>query len=129
MAAENNNSKIAIILLRGLVNVSHDVKETLKLLGLHRKFACVIKSDTKEIQGMLKRVKDHVTWGTIDDETYKQLVDSRGVTDSQGNMKRFFRLSPPKGGFERMGTKKHFSQKGALGNRKKKINDLLKRMI
>jgi large subunit ribosomal protein L30 len=44
-------------------------------------------------------------------------------------LKLFFRLQPPRKGFERKGIKVQFSQGGVLGYRKEKINDLLRRMI
>ena len=44
-------------------------------------------------------------------------------------MKPFFKLNPPKKGFERKGIKVPFAQGGVLGYRKDKINNLLMRMI
>ena len=44
-------------------------------------------------------------------------------------LKQFFRLHPPVGGFERKGIKKPYSIGGALGYRKEKINDLIKKML
>ena len=55
-------------------------------------------------------------------EFKKSLKDIPGV-------KFFFRLSPPRKGFERKGIKVPFSLGGVLGYRKEKINDLLMRMI
>jgi large subunit ribosomal protein L30 len=52
------------------------------------------------------------------------LKEKRGAEDQ-----KVFRLSPPRGGFERKGIKTPFTMGGALGNRKEKINDLIKRMI
>ena len=52
----------------------------------------------------------------------KELKDIPGV-------KLFFRLKPPRRGFERGGIKKPFVLGGALGYRKNMINDLIKRMI
>lgn len=52
----------------------------------------------------------------------KELKDLPGL-------KLFFKLTPPKGGFERKGTKRPFSLGGALGYRKEKINDLIKKML
>jgi len=43
--------------------------------------------------------------------------------------KRFFKLCPPVGGFERGGIKKPYSLGGVLGYRKDNINELIKRMI
>jgi large subunit ribosomal protein L30 len=50
------------------------------------------------------------------------------LKDVEG-LKKFFRLNPPKKGFERKGIKKPFNVGGALGDRKDKIGDLLGRMI
>lgn len=52
----------------------------------------------------------------------KELCDVPGL-------KNFFKLCPPKGGFENGGTKKLYSLGGVLGYRKDKINELLLRMI
>jgi len=52
----------------------------------------------------------------------KELKDIPGL-------KNFFKLSPPRKGFERKGIKVPFAQGGVLGYRKDKINDLIKRMI
>jgi len=44
-------------------------------------------------------------------------------------LKNFFKLNPPRKGFERKGIKVPFSQGGVLGYRKEKINDLISRMV
>ena len=44
-------------------------------------------------------------------------------------LKNFFKLCPPRGGFEKNGIKKQFSLGGALGYRKEKINELIVRML
>lgn len=53
---------------------------------------------------------------------------NKNLKDIPG-LKLFFRLSPPRNGFERKGVKVQFSQGGVLGYRKDKINDLIMRMI
>ena len=65
----------------------------------------------------------------IDEETLKELLDKRSEPSSEDpkKTKKFFRLSPPKGGMRSI--KKPFSKGGALGNRAEKINDLIKRML
>ena len=126
---QKNEKKVAIILIRGLVKVRHDIKKTLILLGLQKKFACVIKTKDKETLGMISKVKDYITWGEINEETYNQLVEKRGLKSSDGSLKKYFRLHPPRGGFERKGTKTGFTAGGALGYRGEKINDLMQKMI
>ena len=69
----------AIIRIRGTVDVPPDVKHTLKLLRLHKKFHCVLyPSSLPGIDGMLHKVKDWVTWGEIDKETLVKLLRVRG---------------------------------------------------
>ena len=83
--------------------------------------------------GMLNKTKDFITYGEIDEDTLKELREKRleKTKDKQGKEveKKFFRLSPPRGGFERKGIKASFNIGGVLGPRGDKINDLIKRMI
>jgi len=155
-------TRIAIIRISGEQGLNEKVKTTFKLLNLHKKYSCVVVSNTPQLEGMLKVIKDNVTWGEIDKETISLLLEKRGrlpgnkpltskyvtekikldlekfaegifaennnIKDVEG-LKSFFRLMPPRKGFERKGTKRHFSIGGALGYRKNKINDLIQRMI
>ncbi|MEM4259668.1 MAG: uL30 family ribosomal protein [Candidatus Woesearchaeota archaeon] len=121
--------KIAIIRIRGDVRIRNVIRDTFKLMGLYKKHNCVILDSIPSNMGMVEKVKDFVTFGEINDETYKLLIEKRGEKNSEGKIKKTFRLHPPIGGYERKGTKKSFTQKGALGYRGEKINDLIKRMI
>jgi len=69
---------IAVIRIRGRVDVPPDVKTTLKLLRLHKKFHAVIIDDRPSYLGMLKRIQDYVTWGEVDCETLALLLRRRG---------------------------------------------------
>lgn len=121
--------KLAVILIRGRIGFKQEIKDTLDMLRLYNKHNCVIIPENKVNLGMLQKVKDAVTWGTIDAETEKELLDKRGKKDSEGNVKKTLTLNPPRGGFERKGIKTPFGLGGALGNRKEKINDLIKKML
>ena len=48
---------------------------------------------------------------------------------ADAGIKPFFRLAPPRQGFGKIGIKKGFAEKGALGYRGKEINALLKKMM
>jgi len=122
-------SKIAVILIRGLIGVRHDIRETLYYLNLKKKHACVLVEDTPSVRGMLKKINDVATYGEVTEETIKALKDKREVKRADGTSKKFFSLAPPKGGFERKGIKQPFSVGGALGYRKEKINDLILKML
>lgn len=141
-------SKIAVVRVRGVINLRGDIKDTLNLLRLYRKNYCIVAEDTPSYKGMINKAKDYVTYGEIDDKTYKELVDKRGeeykgreedrkckirykkfiLVDGK-KIKPFFRLNPPRKGFGRKGIKVSYRAHGALGYRGEKINELLKRMI
>lgn len=123
MSEDNNSKKIAVILLRGLVGVKSDIKDTLRMLNLQKKNACVILDDTLVVRGMLKKCENYITYGEVSDEVMNELKEKRP------SAKKFYSLHPPRGGFERKGIKKPFNLKGALGYRRDNINVLIKKMI
>lgn len=122
-------SKIGAVLVRGMVGVRKDIKDTLKMLNLTRKNTLVISEDTPSILGMFQKCKDVITYGNISDETIEEIKKKRKNVQIRNKKILVFRLSPPKGGFERKGIKKHFKAGGALGLRRKGIDSLVKRMI
>lgn len=66
-----------MIRIRGEVHVDKGVLTTLKMLRLFKKHNCVIVPDTPHYVGMINKVKDHVTWGEIDEPTLKLLLEKR----------------------------------------------------
>ena len=115
--------KLAVIRLKGVIGLKKGIKDTFRTLNLPQKFACSVVEDTLVNRGMLIKVKDFSTFGTVDDSTI-ELLKKR---EEKG--KKFYRLHAPIGGFERKGTKKSFNQGGALGDRKDKMGELIKRMV
>ncbi|MEZ0290451.1 MAG: 50S ribosomal protein L30 [Sulfolobales archaeon] len=70
---------LAIIRLRGRVDVHPDVEYTLRLFRLYRKFhATLYPSELPGLEGMLKKIQHWATWGEIDLETLVELLKSRG---------------------------------------------------
>lgn len=139
--------KLAVVLVRGEIDLEQPLKKTLRLLGLHRKNHCVVVDDAPITKGMLAKVKDYVTWGVVTEETYNELISKRGkefksrpadrkekynyrVLEYHGKKyKPYFALNPPLKGFGRKGVKVAFKAGGGIGDRGDKINDLLLRMI
>ena len=143
-----HGEKLAAIRVRGITGIKTKIEDTMNMLRLYKNNYCIVLPNSPIYIGMLKKAKDYITWGEIDDETFKVLVDKRGEeyhgreTDSKGKIKyndfvvvdnkkikKSFRLNPPRKGFERKGIKHSFQQGGVLGYRGEKINDLIKRMI
>ncbi len=137
----------AVIRIRGGANTRSDIEETLKLLRLHRKNHCILAKDSPAMKGMIRKVKDYVSYGEISDENLKMLISKRGRKEGDKKLtseevekvfseikssrkpeiKPVFRLTPPSGGF-RKSIKQHYPQ-GEVGYRGKEINTLLVKMI
>ena len=148
-------NKLAVVLIRGTVNTHPDVRKTLELLRLKKKHTCVVVENNDIALGMIKKVKDYVTYGPIDEKTFTQLVENRAQTTTdvkidaaniakaffagevklrdfpeQYSIKPFFRLHPPKGGYERGGIKTPFTKGGVLGKRdQESMQNLITKMI
>ena len=67
-----------VIRIRGSVNMRHDFKKTLESLNLSRVNHAVVVPEDQYYEGMVKKVKDFITWGKIDKETLHQLMNARG---------------------------------------------------
>lgn len=140
---------LAVIRVRGSVNVAKDVQDTLKMLRLNRVNHCVIIPENPNYIGMLHKARSYITWGKVSKETIESLVAKRGrlpkderVPEKEAKeiakrivkegsakdlgIKPVFRLSPPSKGYRSI---KLPYPKGDHGNRGEKINELLKRMI
>lgn len=69
---------LAVIMVRGGININRGIKDTLKMLNLTKVNHCVFVPETKEYKGMLQKVKDYVTWGEIDSDTLTEMIKERG---------------------------------------------------
>ena len=147
MTEKSTAGRLVVVLVRGMVSMTQDAKDTLQMLRLTHKNYAVVVNNTPPMMGMINKVKDFVTCGEISDDTFKELVAKRGleflsrVEDSKKkytyktlvvngkHYKPYFRLNPPRHGFGRKGIKVAFRAGGALGYRAEKINDLIQRML
>jgi len=138
--------KIAIR-ISGLVNMPGKTEETLFRMRLRRKYSAALFAPTLENIKLLKKVRNFIAYGDINNETLLELIRKRGqLIDKKKKidaekvvseldkkslpdlgLKPFFRLHPPRGGID---SKVHFPvRKGVLGDHKDKINDLVRRML
>ncbi|MFH1821640.1 MAG: 50S ribosomal protein L30 [Methanobacteriota archaeon] len=70
--------KLAVIKLRSGINARQQVNDTLKMMGLTRINHCVIVDINDSNLGMIKKVKDFVTWGEVKPEVLESLLKKRG---------------------------------------------------
>ncbi len=75
--------KLAVVRVRGIRKVKPKIKKTLEFLRLNRPNHCVVVDDSPTAKGMLSIVKDYVTFGEIDEETFSRLLYKRGRRGSK----------------------------------------------
>jgi large subunit ribosomal protein L30 len=69
---------VGVVLIRGKCKIIHKVEYTLLSMNLTKSNHCVIVPFDTTHKGMLRKVKDYVTWGPIDKTTLKTLILKRG---------------------------------------------------
>ena len=145
-------AKLAVIRIRGRIELKKTVQDTLDMISLRKVNWATVVDSTPVYLGMIKKAKDYITWGEIDEETFKRLVEKWGrkagdehlekseasdfakkfmageTTFNKAGLKPVFKLHPPSKGYERGGIKHHLSVGGSLGYRGKEINALLAKM-
>ena len=72
------NKRISIIRIKGETKLKRTIKQTVLLLRLYKKHTCVVVPNNPNYVGMITKVKDYVTWGEIDSETFKLLLEKKG---------------------------------------------------
>ncbi|TAJ45253.1 50S ribosomal protein L30 [Methanofollis fontis] len=68
----------AVVQVRGVVNTRRDIKDTLKMLRLHHINHCVLIPDTPAYLGMIRKVKDYVAYGEVDERIVATVLATRG---------------------------------------------------
>lgn len=69
---------LAIVRIKGKVNVKREAEKTMQLLRLYRKHHCSIVPANPEMLGMIKTIERFVTWGEIEPSTLLNLLEKRG---------------------------------------------------
>ena len=153
---ESKRELYVAVRTRGLVGVPVAVRHTLHMLRLRQKFSCILLQGSSDYLGMLKKVKDYISYGPIKSDVLKKLLSQRGrmignkpiklpqekfdaivgdlislkmePTDLEKfDIKSFFRLHPPRGGFKKE-TRLPWP-KGILGDVGNYINDIISKML
>lgn len=79
MKVEENLPPLAVVVrIRGSVNVTKGVSDTLRKLRLLRVNSSTLVRLTPSVEGMLRRAKDHLLWGRVDKSMLHLLLLKRG---------------------------------------------------
>jgi large subunit ribosomal protein L30 len=139
MAEAKNDKLVAVVRIRGRVNVRSDITETLNRLHLKRVNNMALIKETPSMHGMIHKVENYVAYGEIDEPTLAKLLEKhakelsvKDVMAGKVDAEKFkelmpFRLHPPRHGFK--STKLSIKNKGNLGYNGAAINALITRMI
>lgn len=130
---------VAVVRIRGRVNVRSDITETLERLNLKYVNNCVLLTLTNSYKGMLNKCINHVAYGEIDEPTLEKLLAKKaeGLTAKELLAGKYdpvklkeqmpLCLHPPRHGYK--STKLSFKQGGSLGYQGADINKLISRMV
>lgn len=69
---------LAIIRLKGKINLSKDIEMALRLLRINKKHHCVVLQSRKDLLGTITKVQPYITWGELDEKTLVELLIKRG---------------------------------------------------
>ena len=69
---------LAVIRIRGKVNVHFKIRETLNMLNVRRSNYMTLVPNTSSYMGMLKKAKDYLTWGEVSQEALEYVLNKRG---------------------------------------------------
>lgn len=149
----------AVIRVRGQPDVNKDIEYTMGLLGLNKVNHCVIVPENDVMKGMLRKAKDYITWGEINETTFADMIKFRGrmkgdltiddaYLESHTDFKTFeemakdvidgeYKISDIIKPVFRLhppvkgyeGNKRSYKNGGSLGYRGENINSLISRML
>ncbi|MCD4800023.1 MAG: 50S ribosomal protein L30 [Methanococcoides sp.] len=76
----------AVVRIRGPVNVSGKIEDTLGMLRLHKVNHCVFLQDTPNNKGMIQKSKDYIAYGTVDVESLTEVLGNRGRLEGDARL-------------------------------------------
>lgn len=72
-----SQKSLLVIRIRGGVNASRRVEDTLRMLRIDRNNYATLLDDRDSYMGMLQKAKDYVTWGDPDVQTIRLILEKR----------------------------------------------------
>lgn len=69
---------VTIIRIRGSHGVREEINDTLNMMNLTENNHCTVVKSNPVLNGMIKKTKDYITWGPINKEMLKSLLQKRG---------------------------------------------------
>jgi large subunit ribosomal protein L30 len=71
-----------VVRMKGTVNIPRWADLTLENLHLNKKFRATLIPENKETLGMLRKIKEIVSWTTVDENFMKEFIEKKGRISS-----------------------------------------------
>lgn len=86
-----------VVRMKGTVNIPNWAELTLENLHLHKKFRATLIPENEQTLGMLRKIKEIVSWTSVDENFIKDFIEKHGRISSSNklsnlneeNMKRY----------------------------------------
>jgi len=75
---EKGDKCLAVVRVRGTVNVREDIEDTLRMLNLTRNCHVTLIDNRPSYMGMLQKVQNQVAWGEVSKDVIVLLLKERG---------------------------------------------------
>jgi large subunit ribosomal protein L30 len=79
-----------VVRMKGTVNVPYWARITLESLSLNKRFRATIIPENAQTLGMLRKIKEFVSWTSVDTEFIREFIEKRGRSSSS----RLFSAAP-----------------------------------
>ncbi len=71
-----------VVRMKGTVNVPYWARITLESLSLNKRFRATIIPENEQTLGMLRKIKEFVSWTSVDSEFIREFIEKRGRSSS-----------------------------------------------
>jgi len=71
-----------VVRMKGTVNVPYWARITLESLSLSKRFRATIIPENEQTLGMLRKIKEFVSWTSVDTEFIREFVEKKGRTSA-----------------------------------------------
>jgi large subunit ribosomal protein L30 len=71
-----------VVRMKGTVNVPYWARITLDSLHLNKRFRATIIPENEQTLGMLRKIKEFVSWASVDDVFVREFVEKKGRVSS-----------------------------------------------
>jgi len=77
-----------VVRMKGTVNVPYWAKITLESLSLNKRFRATIIPENEQTLGMLRKIKEYVSWTSVDTEFIREFIEKRGRSSASKLLSR-----------------------------------------